>query len=91
MADAVWGAFVMILVFSLSVAGATAIMKYTEGMHECNFNSDCSDTSYCGSDFRCHSYPVVNKTVVSTDYTMPAAILGLSLVIVAMVLRRKNH
>lgn len=80
----------MILVFSFSVAGATAIMKYTEGMHECNFNSDCSSTSYCGSDFRCHTYPVVSTTVVNNDYTTPAAILGLSLVIVAMVLRRKH-
>lgn len=90
MAGEVWGAFVMILVFSFSVAGATAILKYTEGLHECNFNSDCSDTSYCGSDFKCHPHPVVNKTVVNNDYTTPAAILGLSLVIAAMVFRRKH-
>ncbi len=90
MADHFLGAFFVIAIIMFSIAGAGAIIKYMESSRECNSNNDCSSNNYCGSDFTCHAFPVIENTVVKHDWTTPAAILGLAIVLAALILRKKQ-
>ena len=54
---------------------------------ECKTNKDCSSESYCGSDFSCHTYPTIQKTVVQYSLFWPAVIIGLAIIIAAMILK----
>ena len=91
MSGFIWGAFFIIVVVALSIGGAATILKFVEGRKECNFNSDCQSGNYCGSDFKCHSFPVIENTIVKNDWATPAAILGLAVVFAAFILRRKQQ
>lgn len=90
MGEYIWGAFVVIVIIAFSAAGAASILKFSEMKKECNLNSDCSSNNYCGSDFKCHSFPTIENTIVKNDWTVPAAIIGLAIVLGAMILRRKQ-
>lgn len=91
MADAWWGIFFICAILMFSLAGAGTILKISEARKECNLNSDCSSANYCGSDFKCHPFPQIENTVVKTDWTVPSAIVGLSIVIAAMILRKRSE
>ncbi len=91
MGDFFWGVFFVITVIGLSIAGAATLIKYTEGTKECKLNSDCRTNQYCGADFECHDYPTVTQNITSgNDWTVPASILGLAIVISALILRWKR-
>jgi len=90
MSEYFWGAFFVIALIGLSAAGAAAIMKTVEGSAECKLNSDCGEGSYCGSDLKCHTHPTIEKTVVNNDWTTPAAVLSLSIILAALILRKKQ-
>ena len=89
MADAFFGGFVVIMVLALSIAGASAIIKYSERNHECNANKDCASTSYCGSDFSCHIYPT-SFPEKTNSWVLPSLIVGACIVAGAMIVRPKN-
>ena len=57
---------------------------------ECNVDLDCEAEHYCGSDFRCHQIPVIEKTVKSYDTTIASLILAIGLVVAAIILRKKS-
>jgi len=59
------------------------------GGRECNSNKDCKDDSYCGSDFSCHKYPIIEKTVTVTKggYTLPTIIASITIVVLAIIVR----
>ncbi len=90
MSEYIWGIFIVIVVIGASIAGASAILKIAEESKECDVNKDCGSEFYCGSDFKCHEFPNIDKTIVQKDLTTPAAIIGLSLVVMALILRRKR-
>lgn len=90
MSEYFFGAFFVIVVIGLSAAGAASIIKYTEGRAECKLNSDCPSNNYCGSDLKCHQFPTVQNTIVKTDWVTPAAILGLSIILGALILRKRE-
>ena len=54
---------------------------------ECKRNSDCSSESYCGSDFSCHTYPTIQKTVVQYNLFWPAVVIGIALVLAARIFK----
>ena len=54
---------------------------------ECRTNKDCSSESYCGSDFSCHAYPTIQKTVVQYNLFWPAVIIGIAIVFAAWIFR----
>jgi hypothetical protein len=89
MAEHMLGAFFVIAIVAFSIGGAGTILKFIEGSRECSENKECSSNNYCGSDFTCHQFPVIENTVVHNDWTTPAAILGLAIVLAAMILRKK--
>lgn len=60
------------------------------GQRECRSNNDCSLESYCGSDFSCHSYPAIQKTVVEYSLIFPSIIIGIAIVIAALIFRRRS-
>jgi len=91
MSEYFWGAFFIVAIIAGSIAGAGTIMKAMEGRKECKVNSDCQANNYCSSDFKCHAFPVIENTIVKNDWTTPAAILGLAIVLAAFVLRRKHE
>ncbi len=91
MGEYMWGAFVVIVIIAFSIAGAATVLKVIEGKKECKMNSDCSENNYCGSDFKCHIFPTIENNIVKNDWTTPAAIIGLAIVISAMILRRKQE
>ena len=54
------------------------------GSRECNSNKDCSQDSYCGSDFSCHQHPVINTEVNKISITLPIILIGIILIILAV-------
>lgn len=88
--DFIWGAFVMIVIIAFSIGGAAAALQLMEGQKECETNDDCTSDNYCGSDFKCHEYPSIEKTIVKKDYTTAAGIIGLCIIIVALILRKRR-
>lgn len=54
---------------------------------ECKTNRDCGKTSYCGSDFACHEYPVVQQTIVHYNFLLPSLIIGIAIVLAAFIYR----
>ncbi|MBI2651686.1 hypothetical protein HYX01_04400 [Candidatus Woesearchaeota archaeon] len=58
---------------------------------ECRSNSQCKKGEYCGSDFSCHSIPIVEKEVKSYNLVLPAFILGIAIVISAWLIKSKNR
>src|SRR3989338_359175 len=54
---------------------------------ECKRNRDCNSESYFGSDFSCHTYPTIQKTVVQYNFFWPAVIIGIAIVAAAVIFR----
>ncbi len=50
---------------------------------ECKSNKDCGSEAYCGSDFACHTYPVIQKTVVQYNFFFPSIIIGIAIIVAA--------
>jgi hypothetical protein len=57
------------------------------GGRECRTNKDCGEDNYCGSDFACHKFPVIEKEYKSGNYIVPALIIGIALIVTAVILR----
>lgn len=78
----------MALAIVAVVLAVTILAIYIIGVatRECNSNNDCSETSYCGSDFTCHEYP---SQIIVNDYKIlwGALIFGICLIIAAYVYR----
>lgn len=85
-----WGAFIVIVIIAFSIAGAATVLKVLDGSKECKVNSDCGSDMYCGSDFKCHTFPTIENTTINTDWTTPAAILGMAIVLGALIVRRRQ-
>lgn len=58
---------------------------------ECRSNKDCGSASYCGSDFACHEYPVIQQTVVKYNLLFPSLIIGIAIVAAAFIYRWKSR
>ncbi|MBI4452214.1 hypothetical protein HY637_02185 [Candidatus Woesearchaeota archaeon] len=56
---------------------------------ECRSNKDCDSESYCGSDFSCHQYPNIQKTVVEYNLVIPSLIIGVAIIAAAVIIKRK--
>ena len=54
---------------------------------ECNTNTDCGEDYYCGSDFACHEIPIIEKTVVQRNLTLPILFICLTAVAIVIILR----
>ncbi|MFA6460950.1 MAG: hypothetical protein WCV90_01685 [Candidatus Woesearchaeota archaeon] len=53
---------------------------------ECNKNSECSQTAYCGADYKCHEFPK-EIVVKENSYVTAAIILGIALIVAAYIFR----
>src|SRR3989338_7453271 len=51
------------------------------GQRECRTNKDCGSESYCGSDFACHKYPTIQKTIVQYNLLAPSKIIATAIII----------
>ena len=54
-----WGVVAILGVILFSI-----VYTVNEAKKECRINNDCKTSQYCGSDFKCHDFPVVEKEVV---------------------------
>ena len=54
---------------------------------ECRTNKECGKTSYCGSDFACHEFPVMQQTVVQYNFLLPSIIIGIAIISAALIYR----
>ncbi len=54
---------------------------------QCSYDSQCPADNYCGSDFKCHQHKVVERNVVVNDYSTPAAIIAIALIIAALIIK----
>lgn len=54
---------------------------------QCSYDSQCLSDNYCGSDFKCHQHKVVERNVVVTDYSTPAAIIAIAVIIAALIIK----
>jgi len=59
------------------------------GNRQCDHNNDCGKEHYCGSDFQCHEFQIIEKDVVHYHFTTPAIILGICLIIAAYIFKQK--
>jgi hypothetical protein len=57
---------------------------------ECKKDSECGEGYYCGSDFACHEFKVVEKNVIEYNLLVPSIILGFAIIIAAIILRWKS-
>ena len=57
---------------------------------ECSKDSDCSDGFYCGSDFSCHEFKIVEKTTVNNDLIGAGIIIAVAIIIAAIILRYRR-
>ncbi|PIN74922.1 hypothetical protein COV18_05295 [Candidatus Woesearchaeota archaeon CG10_big_fil_rev_8_21_14_0_10_37_12] len=89
MSEYIWGIVFIFAIIAFSAAGAATILKFNEGSKECEVNSDCRELQYCGSDFKCHEHPNIEQTVVN-EWTKPALILGVAIILGALILRRQR-
>jgi len=71
---------ILVIVFSLG-------WLINVNQRECKRNSDCSSESYCGSDFSCHTYPTIQKTVVQYNLFWPTVVIGIALVLAAWIFK----
>ena len=62
---------------------------YNVSQRECITNKDCGAESYCGSDYSCHTYPTINKTIVEYNLFWPAVIIGFAIIIASFILKNK--
>jgi len=90
MAETFWGMFFVVAIIAIGISAGATILKVAEGAKECKVDSDCGTNRYCGSDFKCHSFPAIENTIVKTDWTTPSIIIGLSIVLAALILRKKQ-
>ena len=58
--------------------------------HECEKDTECPSEYYCGVDHKCHAFPVIEKTVIEYNLVLPSIILGVSIIIAAILLRRRR-
>lgn len=73
---------------AIIIIAVIALIAYVSivGSRECRTNRDCGKGSYCGSDFACHEFPVVEKES-SGNLVLPAIILGASMIIAALIFK----
>ncbi|MDO8480806.1 MAG: hypothetical protein Q7S65_03215 [Nanoarchaeota archaeon] len=57
-----------------------------EGWKECQNNSDCKGTEYCGSDFSCHEFKVITLSPRDRSYDT-AWIIGICIIIAAIIFK----
>jgi hypothetical protein len=80
-----WGIMITAVIL---VSGAALLMELNK---ECRKDADCgSKDFYCGSDFSCHEKEIVVKTEIRQDYTIPAYVLAIAIMIAAIILRSKD-
>lgn len=71
------------------------IIQITEERKECGgepiFGSakECTETQYCGSDFKCHDYPEFVETG-RPSYLIPSIVLGVAIIVSAFILRGRK-
>ena len=83
-------AVTIILVLIIIIAAIVWLVSL--GGRECSKNEDCKAQQYCGSDFSCHDFPVIEKTVYEVSLVGPALIVAAAIVLGAGILRwRKNR
>ena len=73
------------------ILALTLLIIYLIGLtsRECGSNKECPSTSYCGSDYECHSFP--EEIIVKENSNMPAAfIVGISLIVAAYIYRGRK-
>ena len=58
---------------------------------DCSKDNDCKDGQYCGSDFSCHDFKIVEKDTIVQQFSLtgPAIIIGIAIVIAAIILKGK--
>lgn len=79
-----------LLAFIVIIGAVVAFSGYAT--RECSKDAQCGENKYCGADFSCHQIPqiTITKTEVRTDYTTPAAILGISIVLASLILKKRQ-
>ena len=71
-------AFIILIMFLVNIGG-----------RECKNNRDCTENSYCGTDYECHQFP--SQVVVKESSYIPAAIIiGVALIVAAWIFRGKS-
>ncbi len=85
-----WGIAAILAFFLVSL-----IYTVNQAKKECKINKDCSGNQYCGSDFKCHDAPVVEKEITKEvvkyeqSYVAASAILAAGLIIAALIYKGK--
>ena len=81
-------AIILVLVIILIVIAVLWVKGIAS--RECSKDSDCGDRFYCGSDFACHEFQVVEVTNVTNNYLLPSLIVGIALIAAALIMRYKK-
>lgn len=82
--------FIFIFVIIILFLGLFANLEHRFGAGaECRDNRDCGADAYCGSDFSCHQFPTIQKTVVQYNFIIPSIIISIAIVIAAIIFRWK--
>ena len=77
----------LVIVLILVIAALFFGWLVNINQRECNHNKDCGSEAYCGSDFSCHNYPTIQKTVVQYNFFWPAVIIAIAILVAAIIFR----
>jgi len=84
-----WGIAAVLGVFLFSL-----IYTVNQSKKECTMNKDCSGSEYCGSDFKCHDFPAIEKEVskevvkYEQSYIAASAIIAFGLILAAYIFKK---
>lgn len=82
-ASAAIGIIIIIVIIIIIFWIAGSLMK------ECRKDTDCGSGYYCGSDFKCHEMKITEKTIIKSDFSKSAYIIGFAVIIGAVIIRFK--
>ncbi|MBI1936274.1 hypothetical protein HYS31_07595 [Candidatus Woesearchaeota archaeon] len=77
----------LVIVLVLAIAAFFIGWLVNLSQRECRGNNDCSSSSYCGSDFSCHEFPLIQQTISQYSLVAPAIILAIAIIAAAVILR----
>lgn len=81
-------AFAIVLVVIIIVVAVFWVIDFFQ--RGCNQDTDCPTNYYCGSDFECHEFKIVEITEIHNNFLIPSLIIAGAIIIGAFIIKYKT-
>lgn len=79
------------LVLSIALVVIIIGIMITLSGRECKTDKNCRENSYCGSDFKCHEFPIIKEVVFKNGLFWPSIFIGICIIISALILSKNRE